>query len=154
MLTTDLSLRFDPAYERISRRFYENPDQFADAFARAWFNTNFGQTQHGVFTKRPEALTNDFFVNLLDMGTEWKAASDAKDVFEGRDRATGKVKWTGTRVDLVFGSNSQLRALVEVYGSSDAQATFVQDFVAAWTKVWNAVALRRIRSAPKNSRNA
>jgi catalase-peroxidase len=100
-------------------------------------NTNVGQAKHGVFTKRPEALTNDFFVNLLDMGTEWKAASDAKDVFEGRDRKTGQVKWTGTRVDLVFGSNSQLRALAEVYGSSDAQAKFVQDFVAAWTKVMN-----------------
>src|SRR5882672_8713429 len=98
-------------------------------------NTNVGGTGHGVFTRRPEALTNDFFVNLLDMGTEWKAASDAKDVFEGRDRKTGQVKWTGTRVDLVFGSNSQLRALAEVYGSSDAQAKFVQDFVAAWTKV-------------------
>jgi catalase-peroxidase len=100
-------------------------------------NTNVGQTKHGVFTKRPEALTNDFFVNLLDMGTEWKATSDAKDVFEGRDRKTGAVKWTGTRVDLVFGSNSQLRGLAEVYGSSDAQAKFVQDFVAAWTKVMN-----------------
>src|SRR5207237_8355276 len=100
-------------------------------------NTNVGQTKHGVFTKRPDALTNDFFVNLLDMGTEWKAASDAKDVFEGRDRATGELKWTGTRVDLVFGSNSQLRALAEVYGSSDAQTKFVQDFVAAWTKVMN-----------------
>jgi catalase-peroxidase len=100
-------------------------------------NTNIGQTKHGVFTKRPDALTNDFFVNLLDMGTEWKAASDVKDVFEGRDRATGALKWTGTRVDLVFGSNSQLRALAEVYGSSDAQAKFVQDFVAAWTKVMN-----------------
>jgi len=100
-------------------------------------NTNVGQTKHGVFTKRPEALTNDFFVNLLDMGTEWKAASDAKDVFEGRDRKTGELKWTGTRVDLVFGSNAQLRALAEVYGSSDAQAKFVQDFVAAWTKVMN-----------------
>jgi catalase-peroxidase len=100
-------------------------------------NTNFGQTKHGVFTKRPEALTNDFFVNLLDMGTEWKAASDAKDVFEGRDRKTGALKWTGTRVDLVFGSNSLLRALAEVYASSDAQAKFVQDFVAAWTKVMN-----------------
>src|SRR5882672_7508746 len=98
-------------------------------------NTSVGGTGHGVFTRRPEALTNDFFVNLLDMGTEWKAASDAKDVFEGRDRKTGAVKWTGTRVDLVFGSNSQLRALAEVYGSSDAQAKFVQDFVAAWTKV-------------------
>jgi catalase-peroxidase len=100
-------------------------------------NTNVGGTKHGVFTKRPEALTNDFFVNLLDMGTEWKAASDAKDVFEGRDRKTGALKWTGTRVDLVFGSNSQLRALAEVYGSSDAQAKFVQDFVSAWTKVMN-----------------
>ena len=84
-------------------------------------NTNFGQSQHGVFTKRPETLTNDFFVNLLDMGTEWKPVSDAKDVFEGRDRKTGEVKWTATRVDLVFGSHSQLRALAEVYGSSDAQ---------------------------------
>jgi catalase-peroxidase len=100
-------------------------------------NTNFGQTKHGVFTKRPEALTNDFFVNLLDMGTEWTAVSDAKDVFEGRDRATDELKWTGTRVDLVFGSNSQLRALAEVYGGSDAQVKFVQDFVAAWTKVMN-----------------
>ena len=100
-------------------------------------NTNVGQSRHGVFTKRPEALTNDFFVNLLDMGTEWKAVSDAKDVFEGRDRTTGELKWTGTRVDLVFGSNSQLRALAEVYGSSDAQEKFVQDFVAAWTKVMN-----------------
>src|SRR5512132_1764600 len=100
-------------------------------------DTNVGGTKHGAFTKRPGALTNDFFVNLLDMGTEWKAASDAKDVFEGRDRKTGALKWTGTRVDLVFGSNSQLRALAEVYGSSDAQAKFVQDFVTAWTKVMN-----------------
>ena len=100
-------------------------------------NANFGNTQHGVFTKKPEALTNNFFVNLLDMGTEWKAVSDAKDVYEGRDRKTGQVNWTGTRVDLVFGSNSQLRALAEVYGSSDALAKFVQDFVGAWTKVMN-----------------
>jgi catalase-peroxidase len=100
-------------------------------------NTNHGQTQHGVFTKKPEALTNDFFVNLLDMTTEWKAVSDAKDMFEGRDRKTGEVKWTGTRVDLIFGSNSQLRALAEVYGSADAQKKFVEDFVAAWTKVMN-----------------
>ena len=100
-------------------------------------NTNFGQTRHGVFTVTPEALTNDFFVNLLDMGTEWKAVSDAKDLFEGRDRKTGEVRWTGTRVDLIFGSNSQLRALAEVYGSADAQKKFVQDFVAAWTKVMN-----------------
>ena len=92
-------------------------------------NINVGQTKHGVFTKRPEALTNDFFLNLLDMGTEWKPVSDAQDVFEGRDRKTGEVKWTGTRVDLVFGSNSQLRAVAEVYGSSDAQEKFVHDFV-------------------------
>ncbi|MDH3580455.1 MAG: catalase/peroxidase HPI [Hyphomicrobiales bacterium] len=99
---------------------------------------NHGQSAHGVFTDRPEQLTNDFFVNLLDMGTEWKAASDSEDMFEGHDRASGKVKWTGTRVDLVFGSNSQLRALAEVYGQSDAQAKFVTDFVAAWAKVMNA----------------
>jgi catalase-peroxidase len=99
--------------------------------------TNFGQSQHGVFTKRPGALTNDFFLNLLDMGTAWKAVSEAGDVFEGRDRVTDELKWSGTRVDLVFGSNSQLRALAEVYGSSDAEKTFVQDFVAAWNKVMN-----------------
>jgi catalase-peroxidase len=100
-------------------------------------NSNVGQTQHGVFTQQPEALTNDFFMNLLDMGTEWKPAADTKDVFEGRDRRTGTRKWTGTRVDLVFGSNSRLRALAEVYGSADAQQKFVTDFVAAWTKVMN-----------------
>jgi catalase-peroxidase len=100
-------------------------------------NANFGQSQHGVFTKRPETLTNDFFVNLLDMGTTWKAVSEAGDVFEGRDRATGELKWTGTRVDLIFGSNSQLRALAEVYASSDAQMKFVHDFGAAWNKVMN-----------------
>jgi catalase-peroxidase len=100
-------------------------------------NTNFGQTRHGVFTERPEALTNDFFVNLLDMGTEWKAVSEAGDVFEGYDRKTGKLKWTATRVDLIFGSNSRLRAVAEVYASADAQKKFVKDFVAAWTKVMN-----------------
>ncbi|HVV72627.1 MAG TPA: catalase/peroxidase HPI [Verrucomicrobiae bacterium] len=99
--------------------------------------TNFGSTQHGVFTKRPEALTNDFFVNLLDMGTEWKPVSKEAELFEGRDRKTGALKWTGTRVDLVFGANSQLRALAEVYGSSDAQTKFVHDFVKAWDKVMN-----------------
>jgi len=99
--------------------------------------TNFGGTQHGVFTERPEALTNDFFLNLLDMGTEWNPVSKDADEFEGRDRKTGEVKWTGTRVDLVFGSNSQLRALAEVYGSSDAGKKFVDDFVAAWNKVMN-----------------
>jgi catalase-peroxidase len=99
---------------------------------------NVGGSTHGVFTARPGTLTNDFFVNLLDMGTEWKAASDAKDVFEGRDRKTGEAKWTGTRVDLIFGSHSQLRALAEVYGSADAKEKFVKDFVAAWNKVMNA----------------
>ena len=99
---------------------------------------NAGQSKHGVFTKRPETLSNDFFVNLLDMGTEWKATSDAKDVFEGRDRKTGEVKWTGTRADLIFGSHSQLRAIAEVYATADAKAKFAKDFVAAWTKVMNA----------------
>ena len=100
-------------------------------------NANFGGAKHGVFTKRPEALTNDFFVNLLDMSTQWKAVSKDADMFEGRDCKTAQLKWTGTRVDLVFGSNSQLRALAEVYGSSDAQKKFVHDFVAAWNKVMN-----------------
>ena len=100
-------------------------------------DTNFGQSRHGVFTRTPGALTNDFFVNLLDMGTEWKVVSDAGDTFEGRDRRTGEVRWTGTRVDLIFGSNSQLRALAEVYGSADAKEKFVRDFVAAWNKVMN-----------------
>ena len=98
---------------------------------------NYGKSQHGVFTKRPETLTNDFFVNLLDMGTEWKPTSD-ENVFEGRDRKSGQPKWTGTRVDLIFGSNSELRALAEVYGSAEAQEKFVKAFAAAWTKVMNA----------------
>ena len=98
---------------------------------------NFGQSRHGVFTKRPGVLSNDFFVNLLDMGTEWKPASEAGDVFEGRDRATGEPKWTGTRVDLVFGSNAQLRAVAEVYACAGSQRKFVRDFVAAWNKVMN-----------------
>ena len=101
-------------------------------------NANFDKSQHGVFTKRPESLTNDFFVNLLDLGTTWKATSDAQTVFEGRDRKTGAVKWTGTRVDLIFGSNSELRAIAEVYGCEDSEKKFVNDFVAAWTKVMNA----------------
>jgi catalase-peroxidase len=92
-------------------------------------------SKHGVFTKKVDTLSNDFFVNLLDMQTEWKATTDAKDVFEGRDRKTGALKWTATRVDLVFGSNAQLRALAEVYGSSDAQEKFVRDFVGAWRKM-------------------
>jgi catalase-peroxidase len=99
--------------------------------------TNFGGSQHGVFTKRPEALTNDFFLNLLDMSTTWKPTTEDAGVFEGRDRATGAPKWTGTRVDLIFGSNSQLRALAEVYGCEDSQEKFLHDFVAVWNKVMN-----------------
>jgi catalase-peroxidase len=103
-------------------------------------NANYKQSSHGVLTDRPDALTNDFFVNLLDMGTEWQKAStsgngSATQVYEGRDKATGEVKWTATAVDLVFGSNSQLRAIAEVYACDDAQETFVHDFVAAWDKV-------------------
>ena len=100
-------------------------------------NSNYGQTKYGVFTKRPETLTNDFFVNLLDMGTTWKATSEDEDLFEGHDRKTGELKWTGTRVDLIFGSNSQLRALAEAYGSADSREKFVHDFIAAWNKVMN-----------------
>jgi catalase-peroxidase len=100
-------------------------------------NTNFGQTQHGVFTKRPGTLTNDFFMNLLDMNTIWNATAEDDNLFEGRDRTTGELKWTGTRVDLIFGSNSQLRALAEVYACADSSEKFVHDFVAAWNKVMN-----------------
>ncbi|MGB9434506.1 MAG: peroxidase family protein, partial [Candidatus Acidiferrum sp.] len=101
---------------------------------------NAGKSTHGVFTKRPETLTNDFFVNLLDIGTQWQpsnASNGSGDVFEGRDRKTNELKWTGTRVDLIFGSNSQLRALAEVYACADSKEKFVKDFVAAWTKVMN-----------------
>ena len=100
-------------------------------------NANFGQSKHGVFTNQPETLTNDFFVNLLDMNTKWQAAPTSEGVFEGRDRATGEIKWTGARVDLVFGSNSQLRAIAEVYACDDSKEAFVKDFVAAWNKVMN-----------------
>ena len=100
-------------------------------------NTNFDQSHHGVFTKTPGTLTNDFFANLISFDTTWKATSASQDVFEGRDRATGEVKWTATRADLIFGSNSELRALAEVYACEDAKEKFVQDFVAAWTKVMN-----------------
>jgi catalase-peroxidase len=100
-------------------------------------NINVGNSKHGVFTKHKEKLTNDFFVNLLDMNTQWKATSDEKDEFEGRDIKNGQLKWTGTRVDLIFGSNAQLRALAEVYACEDSQKDFVTDFVAAWTKVMN-----------------
>ena len=97
-------------------------------------NTNFGQSRHGVFTKRPETLSNDFFVNLLDMSTAWKATPADEDVFEGRDRATGELKSTGTRVDLIFGSNAQLRAVAEVYACEDSQEKFRHDFVAVWSR--------------------
>jgi catalase-peroxidase len=105
-------------------------------------NANYKQSKHGVFTDRPETLTNDFFVNLLDMGTEWQAADSSSNgssakIYEGRDRSTGEVKWTATAVDLVFGSNDQLRAIAEVYACDDAQELFVRDFVAAWDKVMN-----------------
>jgi catalase-peroxidase len=100
-------------------------------------NASVGQSKHGVFTKRPETLTNDFFVNLLDMNTKWQKSATSDGVLEGSDRATGKPKWTGTIVDLIFGSNSQLRALAEVYACSDSQHAFVRDFVAAWNKVMN-----------------
>jgi len=100
-------------------------------------NVNFRQSKHGVFTDRPGTLTNDFFLNLLDMGTEWTASESSEGVFEGRDRKTGQLKWTGTAVDLVFGSNSELRALSEVYACDDSKEAFVRDFVAAWDKVMN-----------------
>ena len=101
-------------------------------------NANFEQTQFGVFTDHPESLTNDFFINLLDMSTEWIATSEDDRIFEGRDRTTGEIKWNGTRVDLLFGSNSQLRALAEVYAQGDSQEKFVNDFVKAWNKVMDA----------------
>jgi catalase-peroxidase len=100
-------------------------------------NANYDQAKHGVFTDRPGTLTNDFFVNLLDMGTEWKKSASEPGVFEGHDRETGKLKWTGTRVDLIFGSHSQLRAIAEVYACADGERKFVNDFVAAWAKVMN-----------------
>lgn len=100
-------------------------------------NANFGHSPHGVFTERPESLTNDFFVNLLDINTEWKPAPENEEVFEGRDRKTDELKWAGTRVDLIFGSNSQLRAVAEVYGCEDSREKFLRDFVAAWNKVMN-----------------
>jgi catalase-peroxidase len=100
-------------------------------------NTNFDNSGNGVFTKRPEVLSTDFFVNLLDMGTVWMPTSETRENFEGRDRKTGELKWTGTRADLIFGSNSELRAIAEVYGSADAKEKFVKDFVAVWNKVMN-----------------
>ena len=100
-------------------------------------DANYDGSKHGIFTDKPGTLTNDFFVNLLDMGNEWKAVDADEEVFEGRDRKTGEVRWTGTRVDLIFGSNTELRALAEVYASSDAGEKFVKDFVKAWNKVMN-----------------
>ena len=100
-------------------------------------DTNYNGSKQGVFTNRPETLTNDFFINLLNIGTTWKAISHAGDIFEGADRATGKVKWTATRADLIFGSNSELRAVAELYACADGNEKFVKDFVAAWNKVMN-----------------
>ncbi|WP_350226321.1 hypothetical protein [Methanobacterium ferruginis] len=100
-------------------------------------NANYKQSSHGVFTVQPEALTNDFFVNLLDMQTEWNASSEDENVYEGRDRATGELKWTGTRCDLIFGSNTELRAVAEVYACEDSQEKFLHDFIKAWDKVMN-----------------
>ena len=117
-------------------------------------NANFGKLAHGVFTDRPETLTNDFFVNLLDMGTEWKPSVTSENVYEGRDRATGAVKRTATAVDLVFGSNSQLRALAEVYACDDAKEKFVRDFVAAWNKVMNLDRYDLLAEARDGSRRA
>jgi catalase-peroxidase len=125
---------------RVERAFMLNlsvPEMTALIGGMRALNANSGQSRHGVFTKRPGTLTNDFFVNLLDMGTEWKASSSDKNVYEGRDRATGNVKWTGTAVDLVFGSNSELRAVAEFYAQEDSKEKFVRDFVAAWGKVMN-----------------
>jgi catalase-peroxidase len=101
-------------------------------------DTNYDQSQRGVFTARPGTLSNDFFVNVLDLSTKWKTVSESEDVFEGSDRKTGEIKWTGTRVDLIFGSNTQLRAIAEVYGCQDGEERFVHDFIAAWNKVMNA----------------
>src|SRR5678815_4175421 len=123
--------------ERAFRLTLSAPEMTALVGGLRALNANTGQSKLGVFTTRPETLTNDYFVNLLDMTTEWKATSDAADTFEGRERGSGKVKWTGSRVDLVFGSNSELRALAEVYASNDAKDKFVRDFVAAWNKVMN-----------------
>ena len=114
------------------------PDMTALIGGMRVLDTNWDGSAHGVLTNRPGQLTNDFFVNLLDAGIEWSAADEDSRVFDGKDRATGQIKWTGTRADLVFGSNSQLRALAEVYGSSDGEAAFVRQFVDAWTKVMNA----------------
>ena len=114
-------------------------------------NANFGQSKHGVFTKRPETLTNDFFINLLDMSTQWQPSAGSEGVYEGRDRETSEIKWTGTRVDLVFGSNSQLRALAEVYACADSKEKFVKDFVAAWTKVMNLDRFDLLISAERRS---
>jgi catalase-peroxidase len=119
--------RAGPAATRLRPRVYATPSTRATS----------PSAQHGVFTDRPEALTNDFFVNLLDMGTEWKVSASEENVYEGRDRATGDLKWTATAVDLVFGSHSELRAISEVYACNDAKEKFVRDFVAAWNKVMN-----------------
>ena len=131
----------DPAEERLVDRAQlltlTAPEMTVLVGGMRALNANFGQSQHGVFTKRPGTLTNDFFVNLVDMKMKWQPSSTSEGVYEGRDRATGELKWTGTRVDLVFGSNSQLRAIAEFYACDDSKEAFVKDFVAAWNKVMN-----------------
>ena len=131
----------EPAEELLIERAYmltlSPPEMTALVGGLRVLNANTGQTANGVFTDRPGVLTNDFFVNLLDMNTEWQAAGPSEGVFEGRDRQTGDVKWTATRVDLIFGSHSELRAIAEVYACDDGQQAFVRDFVAAWSKVMN-----------------
>jgi catalase-peroxidase len=130
----------DPGHALLDRAFMLSltpPEMTVLVGGMRALNANSGQSQHGVLTHRPETLTNDFFVNLLDMSTEWQPSGSSPDVYEGRDRASGEVKWTGTAVDLIFGSNSQIRALSEVYASGDAREKFVRDFVAAWDKVMN-----------------
>jgi catalase-peroxidase len=132
--------KLSPEFLLVDRAFMLNltaPEMTVLIGGMRALDANFGQSKHGVFTDRPETLTNDFFVNLLDMGNEWKTSQSAANVYEARDRATGELKWTATAVDLVFGSNSQLRALAEEYGTDDAQEKFVQDFVSAWDKVMN-----------------
>ncbi len=155
MLTTDLALKDDPAYREITLRWLDDPDEFEDAFAlapqAAFLNLtipemtvlvggmramggNAGGSPHGGFTDRPGTLSNDFFVNLIDMSTQWSESS-TEGVYEGRDRVTGHLKWTATPVDLIFGSNSELRAVAEHYAANDGQDAFLEDFIEAWAKV-------------------
>ncbi len=130
-------MRLAEIWEGRGRNVTEFPSLDGSSLGRRALGVNSGQSKHGVFTKRPGTLTNDFFVNLLDMNTEWKSSGSDKNLYEGRDCKTNEVKWTGIAVDLVFGSNFQLRALAEVYAQGDSKEKFVKDFVAAWNKVMN-----------------